>query len=108
MTQLLTKAVDISPEAVERLVSSLACMTMTHPHFGAPGPAAATLRALRAALTASEKDAVRWRHARNYVSIADTDEWQAMERSGHKPDEQQNEAADFGCDRAILAKETTK
>lgn len=43
--------------------------------------------ALRAPATASTKDAARWRHARQFLSIEDIERWSGEDWQGHHPEE---------------------
>lgn len=65
----MTTAADISPEAVERMAQFLPIAHMQEEL----DKAAAMLRALRSALTASEKDAARYRWLRDKADPADCD-----------------------------------
>ncbi|MGC3959595.1 MAG: hypothetical protein QM813_17095 [Verrucomicrobiota bacterium] len=61
----------------------------------------ADLGAANAKLTASEKDAARWRHARQFLSIEDIEGWQEEGWFGHQPNEDESMRADEAIDNAM-------
>jgi hypothetical protein len=87
----MTTPVDISPEAVERYAKAVESCEWTYLFNNASDNApfrehvAGQLRALRSALTASEKDAAKWRLAIDFLRPADIEGWALMKGSGHSP-----------------------
>lgn len=62
------------------------------------------LSAANARLTARDKAAARWRHARQFLAIEDIERWSGHEWAGHHAAELESARADEAIDRAMEAK----